>query len=219
MTNQEIIDRVRRRLDQVSIYDEDPKTDSEVFTSVSTSFSDEDLLSRIELAVQEIASNVKAQHIPQLIRVATSETDANQNSIRILESRVFVEDNRAVKRSVDSHRRLEGRFVDSVGLQPTAEQPVYTYEDGEISVYPSGTNTSIEIYYVHSPTITSVDDPVYLDDRFLAALVEHVSASCYQTMRQNKLADFAFGVFDDEISPYHIAMRLKRSNDKEVDVE
>lgn len=217
MDNQKIIDRVRRRLDQVAIYEEDPQTDSEVFTSVSTSFSNEDLVSRIELAVQEIASVVKAQHVPQLIRSGATEAQVNENSIRILESRVFRDNNRAVKRSVDSHRRLEGRFVNNVGLEPSTEQPVYTYEDGEIRVYPTG--GTLEIYYIHSPSITSIGDPIYLDERFQAAIVEHVSASCYQTLRQHNLAEFAFNTFDDEISPYHIAMRLKRSNDKEVDVE
>lgn len=223
MTAQELVTRIRRRLDQVPLSQESVDTDSEVLGSISTNFSDEDLLERINKAQRAIVSNVKAQHVPQAITKKTSVTAVEQDAVRVLPRRVFVSTDggtnfkRAFRRSVDTQRRLESR-ISSPGREATSDYPVYVYENGRFEIYPVG--STVEAFVVEAPpAVDSVGDTLTLDARFERAIVDYVAASCYQTMRQTGLSDFFKSIFESDIRPYSLEIRYGSLDDQEVDVE
>lgn len=130
-----------------------------------------------------------------------------------------VEGIRAVQRTVDRNRRLQ-----SAGRAATGTFPVYTYEDGELHVFPDADD--VLAFFVNAPTplLTSSlyngTDFLTVDSRFEAALIYWVVASCYETMRQREHKDFAYSMYEDEIDAYSIHNRFNSIiNDREVDIE
>lgn len=138
-----------------------------------------------------------------------------------------VEGVRALRRSVDRHRRLQNTSNstgDTPGRLATGQYPVYTWDDAELQVYPDA--TSVVAFFVGSPediTITQVNDGsdyLLVDERFLLALTAHVAASCYHTLKQTAAEELHMQLFEDEIRPYSLRNRInKLIDDREVDVE
>lgn len=223
MTAQDVITRIRRRLDQVPLNIESVDKDSDVLGSVSTNFSNEDLMDRINKGSRSIISKVKAQHVPMAIEEKTSVSGIQGSAVRLLPRRVFGSDDggttyvRAFERSVDTQRRLESR-ISSPGREATAQYPVFTYEDGRFQIYPE--SLGVKAYVVEAPTgATETSDVLTLDQRFERALTDYVAASCYQTMRKTGLSEFFMNLFSRDIQPYSLDLRYGALDDQEIDVE
>jgi len=217
MTADDVITRIRRRLDQVPLNAESVDKDSDVLGSISTTFSNNDLMDRIARGSRTIVSKVKAQHVPMAIKKKTTVSGVENSAVRLLVRRVFVGGNRAFERSVDTQRRLESR-VSEPGRQATTEYPVFVYEDGRFEIFPSG--ESVEAYVVEAPPGPSATgDTLELDERFERALTDYVVASCYQTMRRTNLSEFFMNTFYQDLRPYSLDLRYGALDDQEVDVE
>ena len=138
-----------------------------------------------------------------------------------------VEGIRAVQRSVDRNRRMQntvGASGQTPGRAASGEYPVYTFEDGELNVFPNA--TSVAAFFVESPTnvtynnFTNNEDYLVVPDKFELAMVSWVCASCYGTMRRPDLEELHMALFEDEIDPYVLENRYNRIiDDREVDVE
>lgn len=233
MTLQHILTRTRRLLDQVPLARENVATDSSVIGSPSVSFSDENLTDRVNEAIRAIVPRVKAEAIPQTINLeddailpATANVEAF--TVRLLPRRIFLRDAsnnvyRALRRSVDSQQRLEGRYGSRPGRQATIECPVFTWEDGQFRIYPTVANASLLAYTIRMPSPLSLpgdrNAELPLDERFEKAIISYVASTCYQTMQRPNLSDWQMQVFEDEIDPYTLDVRLGSMNDQEVNVE
>jgi hypothetical protein len=228
MTVDRIITRVRRQLDQIPLPNETVETDSEVIGSPSTTFSDEDIMERIDKANRMTASNVKAMHAPRLISQKTTVSGVQTDALRILPRRVFFSPDggssftRAFRRSVDQQKRLESRYA-SPGREATESYPVFTYEDGDFNIYPGIDDTTdyqLKAFVVNDPpNVTSTEDTNPLDGRFEKAIVDHVTSSCYQTMRRPGQSSFFYQNFQQAIQPFLRTTKYSLMDDMEVDVE
>ncbi|MCS3661803.1 hypothetical protein [Salinibacter ruber] len=223
MTADTVITRIRRRLDQVPLNVESVDKDSDVLGSVSTNFSNEDLLDRINKATRAIISKVKAQHVPMAIEKKTSVNGIEQSAVRLLPRRVFGSDDggttyvRAFERSVDTQRRLESR-ISNPGREATAQYPVFVYEDGRFQIFPE--TLGVKAFVVEAPSgATSTSDTLVLDERFERAITDYVSANCYQTMRRTNLAEFFMNLYNRDLQPYSLDLRYGSLDDQEIDVE
>ena len=138
-----------------------------------------------------------------------------------------VEGQRCRQRSVDRHRRMErtvGANGETPGRAATGTYPVYTFEDGELNVYPTG--GSQIAFFVESPpkltttNITNNEDFLWIDERLEAAITFWVCSSCWQTMQDVNKTQLYMQAFLDEIAPYSRGNRLNSIiDDREVDVE
>lgn len=224
-----LIDRTRRQLDQVPLPNETVETDSEVIGSPSTNFSSQDLADRISRANANIASNVKAQHVPRLIDKKTTVSGVESTALRILPRRVHFSDDggstykRAFRRSVDMQQRLESRYSNP-GREGSADYPVYTYEDGDFRIYPKisedTTNHKVKVFVVAQPEdVTPQTSENPLDERFEKAIIDYVTSSCYQTMRQPGLSSFFYSNYQESIRPMMRRTKYSIMDDMEVDTE
>lgn len=222
MTVGDIVTRVRRILDQIPLENESVSTDSQVLGSTSTRFSDSNLMDRINSGVRQIVRRCKASHFPKMIILYEAAlADINTDNERILLSRVERNQNLNAdplfckRRTVSASRRLE-----KSGRAGSVTAPAYTYEDGQLTIYPSSATNGHDVYVVKTPTTkTSLGDDVEVDERFELALVMYVAASCYQTMQQPNLREYARQVYEDEIQPYLSEVRNSILNDREISVE
>lgn len=218
MTLENVITRVRREIRQITFSSESTQTDADAFELTTSNFSDEDLAERINDAVNTLASVVKAQHVPQLVTKYTSIAGA-EGSFRLLPRRVFrIYDStgdgapdtkvRCMRRSVDSHRRLE-----KSGRSATEQRPLFTYDDGVLMIYPdpSPTDVSLEIYGLSAPSPLAfpTDSTVHLeiDERLELALIYVVARSCYASMERTNLVKLVSSVIEDEIRPFSYNMQ------------
>ena len=223
MTAGDIIIRARRKLDQIPLEVESVTTDSDVVGSISTEFSDEDLLERVNRGVHKVISEVKVQHCPQVIAEKNSVNAIETSALRLLFRRVFASDDggdswvRAFRRTVDSQSRMEMR-TDQDPREATADFPVYIYEDGTFQIYPR--TSDVKAYVVEQPPEASgLPETLVLDGRFERALTDYVVASCYQSMRQSELSEYFSNLFIQSLQPYSLKVRYRRLDDQEVDVE
>lgn len=231
MTVGRLITRIRRQLDQVPLPNETVETDSEVIGSPSTNFGDEDLMDRIDRANRNIASNVKAQHVPRLIKKETDQTSVETNALRLLPRRVFFTSDstatdvtyiRAFRRSVDMQHRLESRYSNP-GREGSSDYPVFVYEDGNFNLYPDPSSQSpygMKAFIVKRPNeVTATTDTNPLDERFEKSIVDYVTSSCYQTMRQPGLSSFFYSNYQDTLVPMMQSTTYSLMDDNEVDTE
>ena len=128
---------------------------------------------------------------------------------------------RAIQRSVDRERRLSRRITNSV---PTGSYPTYTYEDGELHVYPNS-DTSI-VYFVNSPVnlvysqLYTTNDSLTIGRNLEMALIAHVASSCFQTLKETEKSNFIYSLYEDEIDGYSLNNRFNALfDDREVDIE
>lgn len=215
---QRIVNRARRLLDQIPFTNETADTDSNMIGGPGTRFSNAEMLELVNAAQHAIAQNVKASHVPALI-ASSSTTTPTAPVLRILPNRVFRSADagttweRAVRRKVDSHRRL-----DDPGRQATDDYPLYTYEGGELNVYPSG--GSVTWFYVTTPTdLTSLTDTLQVDERFECAMVHYVASLAYQKLQRVDLHDFTLEIFKSELEPYLRDTTSSLLKEREVEVE
>jgi hypothetical protein len=130
-----------------------------------------------------------------------------------------VEGIRATQRTVDRNRRLQAS-----GRAATGSYPVYTYEDGELNVYPNADDVLAFLViappFIATSSLYNGNDFLTLDSRFEAAIIYWVLASCYETTREVERQQFAYSIFQDEIEPYGLFNRFNSLiDDREVDIE
>ena len=213
-----ILQRIKRMLDQASPVGEQSKFDSNILGSASLYFSDEDLVERVNNAQRTIVGRCKAQHVQSCITSYNGTVeDIVDSMVRLLPSRVFRGGVRCVRRSVDTARRLERS-----GRAGSATYPTYTFEDGLLYIYPD--TASYSAYIVAEPTALTISDVgsatvLDLDERFEAAIIYHVVASCFETMQDMDMQKASMELFADEISAFGLNVRYQRIDDMEVDVE
>lgn len=215
---QRVVNRARRLLDQIPFSSETADTDSNMIGGPGTRFSDAEMLELVNAAQHAIAQNVKASHIPALIASANSLVPSSP-VLRLLPNRVFLSADagttytRAVRRKVDSHRRLE-----DPGRQASTTYPIYTYEAGEMNIYPSG--QSYFWFYVTTPTdLTSLGDTLEVDERFECAMVNYVASLAYQKLQRMDLHDLTNELFVSELQPYARNTSGSVLKEREVEVE
>lgn len=126
---------------------------------------------------------------------------------------------RARQRPVARNRRME--YSDRAG---TEDFPVYTFEDGELNVFPDDENAFC--FFVRTPRLISSQDlqvgtdELDLDERLEEAIIYHVVGSCYQTLRRPDLVAEYMEDYADVLDAYSINNRMNPMfDDKEVDVE
>jgi hypothetical protein len=221
-----IVNRARTILNQVPFAGEDTSIESNIAGSPTTRHSDEELIDYVNRAERAIIAQVKACHAYPNIVAEESSVAAASTTIstptypvfRVMRSRVLGLDGvRARQRAVDSQRRLARS-----GLQPTAARPVFTYEDGEVMIYPTTGEAlkTFKYYYVRVPAQhTALSDVCNLDQRFEAAMVWYVASMAAQKHRRRDLHAFAFQVYQDELTPYARNLRTNLIDDDEVEVE
>lgn len=202
----EIITKIRRNLDEVTLTGELVVTDEDMNDLASSNFSDTDLEDRILDAARYIAARVKAVHIPNLLISVTPQDFDLQSPVQILRlvgSRVYAqntsgEDVLAMRRTFASHLKLENRG----GLAADENNPVYVYQDFELLIDNgadhSGTPRSAQAVSVP----TSLSDVTGMPDKFEAALIQHVVMSCFETLRMGELSKAARNRLMRELQPY-----------------
>lgn len=218
-----VVNRVWRMLDQVPLQNEHAVLDSHVLGSPSTSFSKADIIERINSARRKIASMVKASEVPHLVEPYSDDPDMiGANSVRVLTKRVFRNGTFCRRRSVDQHRRLR-----LSGREATAHYPVYTLEDGRLSIFPEVDSSAGDTYTAWIVAIpedfdlSNEDDPMDFAPRYEKAIVAHVVAACYQTMQQTPVHEMFMQVFEDEISFFtrNVRFTTLQNADREVQIE
>lgn len=215
------LSRVRRYIDQVPFNNEDTSDEPEAAESVSTSIPDDFILQSINSASKAITSRAKACHVYDAIveeNLSSSPTSPSNVVVRLLKGSQKFNGNRAVMRDADRARRLEGTKQGG-----SDSKPVYTYEDGEISFYPSpdyNNGDTVTIRYVGSPDeVTSFSDEMPLDERFEAAIVYYVAAECFQRIRRMGLEQIARQQYESEVQAFGLGTRTSRLDGAEVATE
>ena len=220
-------------------------TDISLTTGVNPSVAHSLLVTVDGTSVATIAVNTSGTHVTTIgggsfviqtgeimqIEVASAGFDAEDLTFAFTATaEVFstdtVEGQRCRQRSVDRHRRLErtvGAAGETPGRQATGMYPVYTFEDGELNVHPSG---NVAAFFVEMPptltttNITNEEDFLWIDERLEAAITAWVCASCWETMKDVQRTELYMQWYEDEIQPYSLANRMNSViDDREIDVE
>ena len=156
-----LVVEVRRALDELTLEGDRSVTAAQMRETGSSNFADTDILDRMGDAARLIASQVKAQHVPDLI----VQCDAAAGGLagaqatwppftRLLGERVFVASGVNVGRGVRRVTRANyERMVVGRGVTPSAEHPVFVYEDGHFQAY-AGVGTAVTADVVVVPLCT-----------------------------------------------------------------
>jgi hypothetical protein len=205
------VNRVRRFINQVPFTGEDVSTESHAMGSPTSTLSDDFIIRQLVSGARAITASVKACYVPDLIIRETSLVP-QEPIIRLLPGRFRVTGVRAVRRSEDLARRLE-----ETGQRGTAAEPAYSYENGEIRIYPIG--LPVLYHYVTFPSDLTIDEDMPIPDVFESALVHYAAAGCFQRLQRLDRMAFAMEVYEDEIAPFRLEVRHGITEDAEVSVE
>lgn len=219
---QRIINRVSRLMNQLPFTNEDTAVDSNILASPTTRFNTDEYLEMINSACLRFVNSSKACHVYNAVLVddetsltgVKNVTSGSKAIIRLLRNRIKVDGVRAFGRRVDQYKRIA-----EAGRAGDATHPVYTFEAGEVRVYPTPQATQ-EIAYVTQPDpVSSVNDSLPIDERFEAAVVYYVASLSYAKLQRSDLSELMDQIWQDEISVFDIDLRTGILNDKEVEVE
>jgi len=132
----DMVTRVRRRLDEITIGGEVATTDADLKLYAASNFSDADLQNRLNDAARNLAARVKAEYTPDLIETVNTTRFHDYQSNRILGSRVKVTSTEHGQATA-SRRTFNGnRKMNASGRQVTTQFPAYVYEDGILKIFP-----------------------------------------------------------------------------------
>ena len=214
-----LLTEVRRRLDEITLSGESVLLDTDLEDTASSNFSDEDLKLRIEFAARNLAANVRAQYLPDLVETVAPARFMDHYPIRLLGSRVKVTsstygEQRATRRTFQGHRQLQAR-----GVATSEQHPAYVYEDHMLKVFPdpvdqaSSTTTTVDMLRwpgsFHGSTISTQNIGVEeLDERFNNAIIERTLFLCFVTLGTVEHATEAQKRYIEEIKPYLVPKRV-----------
>lgn len=209
----EMLTRVRRRLDEITIGGEIALTDTDLQDLASSNFSDDAINNMLNDAARNLAARVKAQYLPDLIETVETTRFHDYQSNRLLGSRVKVTSTTygeviATRRTFTGNRKLNAS-----GREVTEQFPAYIYEDAILKIFPdpvdSGSSTTASADLLRAPgsffgtTLNQKNIPVEeLDDRFAEAITQRVLFYCYITLGLVNLAQKAQVAYIKEISPF-----------------
>lgn len=205
------VDRVRTVLLQQPFGDEHTDTETHALDSPTVSISKRFIRQSVNDAIRAIVPLVKACHVPGAIRNGTTLVPTHP-VVRLLKNRTRREGVRAVYRTATRSDRLE-----ETGKAGTASEPTYTFDDGEIKVFPAG---NVSYYYVSIPDEVTTDDAeIALDERFEAAIVWYAAALCFERQQKAVMQEACMQRFYAEIDVFMLDKRLGPLNDSEMDFE
>ena len=213
LSQSEMVTRVRRRLDEITIGGEVALTDTNLQDLASSNFSDNALQNFLNDAAKNLAARVKAQYLPDLIETAETTRVHDYEINRVLGSRVKVTSSEygevvATRRTFTGNRKLNAS-----GRQVTTQFPAYVYEDGILKVFPdpvdAGSTTTATADILRAPgspfgtTLNQTNVAVTeLDDRFAEAITQRTLFYCFITLGFVELAQRAQRSYIKEISPF-----------------
>ena len=209
----DMITKVRRRLDEITIGGEVAITDIDVQDLASSNFSDNDLQNRLNDAARNLAARVKAQYLPDLIETVETTRFHDYQSNRILGSRIKVASTEYGEQVATRRTFLGNRKLNSSGRTTTTQFPVYVYEDAILKILPdpvdAGSTTTATADLVRTPgsffgtTLNQSNVAITeLDERFSEAITQRVLFYCYITLGLVELAQRAQRAYIKEISPF-----------------
>ena len=210
----DMVTRVRRRLDEITIGGEVAVTDTNVQDLASSNFSDNALQAFLDDAARNLAARVKAQYLPDLITTVKTTRAHDYQMNRVLGSRVKVTSSEygeviATRRTFTGNRKLNAS-----GRAVTDQFPAYVYEDGILKIFPdpvdtgSTTTATADIvrapgsYYGDTLNQKATSAVVELDSRFAEAITQRVLFYCYITLGLSELATRAQRAYIKEITPF-----------------
>lgn len=209
----DMVTRLRRMLDEVTIGGEIAALDTNVQDLASSNFSDNDLQNRLNDAARNLAARVKAQYLPDLVETVATTRFHDYQSNRVLGSRVIVDSTAdgsviASRRTFTGNRKLQAR-----GVTPSTTFPVYIYEDHMLKILPDpvdlGNSTTANVDIVRAPgsffgtTLDQSNVPVTeIDARFAQAILQRAMFYCYITLGLSDLAQRAQRAYIKEITPF-----------------
>jgi hypothetical protein len=136
--------------------------------------------------------------------------DEVQPFIRLLQTRVEAGSYQVERRTLRGNMKLE-----ATGRSATEEEPAYVYEDYEFIVEQgSGSNTVMaDVVSLLEPTNATFDGTTWtfndggtsqvpLSSHLREALVQYVAYTCFVTMDQSELAEYARSKMMREIAPH-----------------
>ena len=212
MKTKKILLTVRRRLGQIPFTSEDVKADNKVIYSPTTSFSDDDLIRRINTGQNTIIGYVKGQHVPNLVLEYQGLLPYLDNTVlRVLRSQVYRNNKRCYHRDYESYINLV-----SSNRGANENKPVYSLNDNRIDIYPEGGD--ILIYILRKPQeVFLEDDNLEIDLRLKEALVYNVLSSCYATLDKEIVSKYYWNSMIRELEPFFRSNVYSRLIEKETD--
>jgi hypothetical protein len=192
----ELIEELRRLLDEVTLSGEIASVDTDLEDLASSNFSDTDLGERLDDAARYCAARVRAKYIPELITNIETTDVPNTKILRFLGSRVFVvgsdtETRIATRRTMQGHRKME-----ATGVVSSEENPVYIIEDFEARIVPDALDGSSTLDVVVVPT-----DCEDLNHRLRVPVVQRALYMCFQTLRLRDQAAGAKAAYAMALQP------------------
>jgi len=209
----DMVTRVRRRLDEITIGGEVALTDTNVQDLASSNFSDNDLQNRLNDAARNLAARVKAQYLPDLIETVDTTRFHDYQSNRILGSRVKVTSTEHGEQIATRRTFTGNRKLNASGRAVTTQFPSFVYEDAILKIFPdpvdAASTTSATADLVRAPgsffgaTLNQSNQAITeIDARFSEAITQRVLFYCYITLGLVELAQRAQRAYIKEISPF-----------------
>lgn len=211
MNTLDLIATIRQQLTETFI--DSPETDDDVLDSISTMFSDQDILDRINDATSLVARNVKACHIPNLVveQTGTGILALPSNFVRLLHGSVRVLGKVAVYRDQPVVKRLvrSGRVA-------TAEYPFYALQNRRVTAHPY---QPFRVKYIVSPARKTLGQDLDVDHRFEPYVVYTALKSLYETKNMAGLVERYKAMMDFALFPFVKGFSYSRVSDVETEVE
>lgn len=210
-TIDELVEQVRKELDEVTLAGERVQTDTDLADTASSNFSDQSIKDRLMDGTRYIVSRVKSAHLPDQFIMEVDETtfdppydDGTAPKIfRLLGSQVTAanadgDDIRCTRRTFAGHLKMENQR----GLVASADYPVFVYQDFELLIENQTTNAK-SAQAVKVPD-TMPADVVALPDQFRGALIQYAAFSCFQTLRKQDAMENAKVIMQRELQQYRL---------------
>jgi hypothetical protein len=218
----ELVNQVRKELDEVTMAGERVETDTDLADTASSNFSDQSLEDRLLDGARFVAARVKAAHLdPFVIEATPSDFDTPYDGstpqiLRLLGSRVTAEDASGVP--VACTRRTFARHIkmkNQRGLTSDENYPVFVFQDVELLIENNTDNAKV----AHAVRVPGSGGNLHSDittmpDKFRGAVVQHAAFTCYQTLRSQDEMENARSILQRELRQYRLPFR---SGDQEDD--
>lgn len=134
-------------------------TDTDVLEGEARTISDARMLRWVYQAEQAIAREAKGMYLKPLIGTHDGVLSAvpNGSILRPLDGWVFRSDGGTYHRC-RFRTASEHTYMESAGRAATATNPAYTFNSGELEVYPQGSDPTILVFYVGYPARLTPSD-------------------------------------------------------------
>jgi hypothetical protein len=225
-----VFEVVRTNIDRIPLAGEPTERDEDVLEGPSRTVSDETLLPFLNDAQRIIAEEVKGMYLQGLIDLYSGALDSFDQTgmVRPLRGRVERDDSgtwrECRRRETGEHNYLQGS-----GRKATPERPVYTFDTGELKVFP-GPNPTVRVDYVSEPdeiTLGGVpNDPFFergsdeleVGSDLTGPVIMYVTAKAQRTIGRMGLHDVYMSLFERLLRPFRRTWRIGRREKYEQQV-